>query len=124
MVWHHPIDPKEKDTQLTVAEFLVRLHFTVAVSEEAKQGQPMICATAPACQMLVASSPPLGWDRDMIRHYATDADRIFLVFRGRVYAEQPTWRTASDYLWSQAPARARIDSPDQTFACGHSDEEL
>jgi hypothetical protein len=91
----------EKAAQLKVAEFLVQQHFVVAVSEQADEGQPMIRATAGMCRMLIAKSPAIGSDRDVIRRHGTAADRVFVVFRGRVYAEQPTWLTVSDFLWSR-----------------------
>jgi hypothetical protein len=89
----------EKEAQVKVAEFLVKQHFSVAVSDKMEEGQPALRATTGACHMLVAKSPPIGSDRDMIRRYATAADRVFIVFRGRVYAEQPIWLTVSDFLW-------------------------
>jgi hypothetical protein len=89
---------KEKDAQIEVAEFLVRQHFSVAVSRNVEAGQPAVRATAGACRMLVAESPAMGWDREQIRRYATGADRVFIVFRGKVYAEQPTWLTVLDFL--------------------------
>ena len=94
-------EPNEKDVQLRVSEFLVRQHFSVFVSKEATEGAPTIRATTPVCRMLVIDSPVLGWDRDMVRRAATAADRVFVVFRGRVYAEQPTWLIASDFLWAR-----------------------
>ena len=94
-------EPWEKEAQLKVAEFLRRQHFTVAVSDNMEEGRPAIHATAGACRMLIAKSPPIGSDRDMIRRYATAADRVFVVFHGAVYAEQPTWLTVSDSLWSR-----------------------
>ena len=92
---------KEKETQLKIAEFLVRQRFAVAVSEKMDEGQPAIRATAGACRLLVAKSPSMGWDRDLIRRYATAADRVFVVFGGKIYAEQPTWLTVSDFLWAR-----------------------
>ena len=95
---------KEKETQLKIAEFLVRQRFAVAISEkmdEGHLGQPAIRATAGACRLLVAKSPSMGWDRDLIRRYATAADRVFVVFAGKIYAEQPTWLTVSDFLWAR-----------------------
>ena len=94
-------EPNEKDIQLRVAEFLVGQHFAVSVSKEAMEGAPTVRATTPVCRMLVIDSPVLGWDRDMVRRAATAADRVFVVFRGRVYAEQPTWLIASDFLWAR-----------------------
>lgn len=87
--------------QHSVAEFLLRQRFIVAASEKVEEGQPMIRATVGACRMLVAKSPAMGWDRDLIRRHATPADHIFVVFRGKVYAQQPTWLTVPDYLWSR-----------------------
>jgi hypothetical protein len=92
---------KEKEAQLKVADFLARQRFAVAVSEKMADGQPAIRATAGACRMLVAKSPALGWDRDMIRRDATVADQVFVVFAGKIYAEQPTWLTVPDFLWAR-----------------------
>src|SRR5262249_46837352 len=69
--------------------------------EKMQEGQPAIRATAGACRLLVAKSPPMGWDRDLIRRHATAADRVFVVFAGRTYAEQPTWLTVPDFLWAR-----------------------
>jgi hypothetical protein len=99
-----PVDSselKEKETQLKVADFLARQRFTVAVSEKMAEGQPTIRATAGACRLLIAKSPALGWDRELIRRYATVADQVFVVFAGKVYAEQPTWLTVPDFLWAR-----------------------
>jgi hypothetical protein len=89
------------EAQRKVAEFLVRQHFSVTVSEQTTEGQLMILATAGGCRMLIAKSPAVGWDRDLIRRYAAAEDRIFVVFRGEVYAEQPTWLTVTDFLWAR-----------------------
>ena len=96
-----PGDSGELTERLKVAEFLVHQHFAVASSEKMVEGRPAIRATAGACRMLVAKSPALGWDRDMIRRNAAVADEVFVVFAGRIYAEQPTWLTVSDFLWAR-----------------------
>ena len=51
--------------------------------------------------LLVMKSPALGWDRDLVRRYANAEDQVFVVFRGRVYSDQPTFRTVLDTLWSR-----------------------
>jgi len=61
----------------------------------------MLQATAGSCRMVVAKSPPIGSDRDVIRRLATGTDRVFVVYRGKVYADQPTWLTVSDFLWAR-----------------------
>ena len=94
-------EAKERDIQLKIADFLVRQHFRVVRSEKVEEGEPTIRATAGACRMSIAKSPAMGWDRDLIRRHATAGDEIFVVFRGRIYSEQPTWLTVSDFLWSR-----------------------
>jgi hypothetical protein len=91
----------DKQVQLEVADFLVRQHFTVGRSEQIEEGRPMIQATVGGCRMLIAKSPALGTDRDVLRRYATGEDQVFVVFRGRVYADQPDWLTVSDFLWAR-----------------------
>jgi hypothetical protein len=92
----------ERDDYLKVAEFLVRQHFTVSVAEKLEEaGEPKIQATAGPCRVLVAKSGSEGSDQDRIRGYATAADTVFIVFGGRTYAEQPTWLTTLDWLWSK-----------------------
>ena len=93
--------PTERDIQVKVAGFLARQHFGVSVSEQAEEGKPSITATSGACRMLVARSPALGWDRDLIRRYAEADDHVFVVFRGHVYTSQPTFLTVFDALWSR-----------------------
>ena len=93
-------EPNVKDAQLSVAEFLARQHFAVSVPEKASEGWTTIRATTPGCRMLVTNSPVLGWDRDVVARSATAGDRVFIVYRGRVYAERPSWLIAS-YLWSR-----------------------
>ena len=86
---------KQKEPHLEVAEFLRRQHFSVAVSDKIEEGQPAIRATSNTCRILVAKSPATGWDRDQIRKYATATDRVFVVFRGQIYPEQPTLLTVA-----------------------------
>jgi hypothetical protein len=93
--------PSEKDIQQKVAEFLGRQHFTVAFVDQPGEGQVMIRAGAGACRILVANANPMAWDSTAIRRNATAADRVFVVFRGRTYKDQPTWLTVSYYLWAR-----------------------
>ena len=88
----------QEEVRLDIAEFLNRQHFVVEVSD-AVEGQPTIRATAGDCRMLVVESPAAGWNSNMLQLYTTAADRSFVVYRGRVYANQPTWLTVSDAVW-------------------------
>jgi hypothetical protein len=89
------------EIQLKAAQFLVRQHFSVALSEKVGEGEPIIRATAGMCRLLVAMSSFDGWQSDVIRRYATAQDTIFVVYGGRLYAEQPTGLTATGALWSK-----------------------
>jgi hypothetical protein len=93
--------PNEADAQQRVSEFLIRQHFTVALSNEPIEGKQMIRASAGPCHILVANPNPIAWDSEVIRGMATAADGVFVVFRGRTYKEQPTWLTVPYFLWSR-----------------------
>jgi len=101
---------EERADYLKVADFLVRQRFTVSVAEKLEAGVPKIQGTAGACRLLVAKSDPDGSDRDRIRGYKTALDTIFVVFGGRTYAEQPTWLTTFDSLWSKFRRELGLDA--------------
>jgi hypothetical protein len=61
----------------------------------------MLRASSGVCHLLVIKSPAMGWDQDLVRRHASAADQVFVVFRGSVYAEQPTWLTMVDFLWAR-----------------------
>jgi hypothetical protein len=92
---------KEKAAQVRIAEFLNRQHFSVALAGSMQEGQVGVQASAGACRLLVARSPATGWNRDVFRSHAAADDRVFTVFRGKVYEEQPTFLTVSDYIWAR-----------------------
>jgi len=89
------------DVQQKVAEFLRRQHFVVALADRTGEGQYILRASAGPCHILVANSDPMAWDSAAIRRNATDGDRVFVVFRGRTYEDQPTWLTVPYFLWSR-----------------------
>jgi hypothetical protein len=93
--------PTDRNIQARIAEFLVGQHFSVSMLERAEEGKPAVAANSGSCRILVIKSPALGWDRDLIRRYAEAGDHVFVVFRGRIYSDQPTFRTALDALWSR-----------------------
>ena len=89
------------DVQQKVAGFFLRQRFTVALPDRTGEGQDMLRASAGPCRILVAKSDPIAWDSAAIRRNATDADLVFVVFRGRTYEAQPTWLTVPYFLWSR-----------------------
>jgi len=87
------------DVQQKVAEFFLRQRFTVVLPD--RTGEGMLRASAGPCRILVANSDPIAWDSDAIRRNAMAADRVFVVFRGRIYQDPPTWLTVPYFLWSR-----------------------
>jgi hypothetical protein len=78
--------------------FLARNHFVVVASDEMFPGKAFT-ATRAACRMLLTGVSYRGWERDSIHGRATATEQVFIVYHGKVYAEQPTWLTAADFLW-------------------------
>ena len=93
--------PTDRSIQVRVAEFLARQHFSISMLEHAEDGKPSVTANSGSCRILVMKSPALGWDRDLVRRYADAEDQVFVVFRGRIYSDQPTLRTVLDTLGSR-----------------------
>jgi hypothetical protein len=83
-----------------MVEFLSRHHFDVVVTELMNWNDvPLIRAAAGACQMAIAEATPDGWNQRMIRDLAlTKVDR-FVVYRGMIYHDRPTWLTVTHYWW-------------------------
>jgi DNA-binding transcriptional LysR family regulator len=84
-----------------IVELLVQHQFDVVVTEEVVEDMPTIRATSEACRMLISKASPSGWRRHMISELAAATDRTFIVFRGMVYTEQPTWLTLVIHSWSR-----------------------
>jgi hypothetical protein len=95
------IEKREIDRQRKIADFLVGQHFTAVVPETAPLELPMIRGTAGTCRILVIKTSFDGSDRERVRRYTSARDTIFVVFGGRIYAEQPTFLTVSDELWAR-----------------------
>jgi hypothetical protein len=93
--------PTDRNIQVRLAEFLTGQHFSVSMMEHAPEGKPALIANSGSCRIIVMRSPALGWDRDLIRRYADAEDQVFVVFRGQIYSDQPTFQTAVDALWSR-----------------------
>jgi hypothetical protein len=85
-----------------LVEFLVHHQFDVVVLDERNDTMPLVIrAFTGTCRMLVMEIAPDGWQRDVVRDRAEATDRVFFIFRGKVYPDQPTWLTAAAGLWSR-----------------------
>jgi hypothetical protein len=99
------------DSKINIVEFLSRHEFDIT-EQVIVGGLPVIAATAGACRMMVVESSPDGWTRDLIRHIFGTTERSFVVFRGKIYTEQPTWLTITDKWWSTSLRRLGLARPD------------
>lgn len=92
-------DPSLKNKIITL---LAQHQYKVAASNDVANKMLIIRGTRGSCRLLVAQVSGFGGDRDYFRHLAGDAaENIFTVFRGKIYAEQATWATAFNELWSR-----------------------
>ena len=89
----------QNDVDDNVLEFLKRNHFSVLITEP--NGVPIIEAKSGSCTLQVVRLEPDGSNGNLIRHLLTDADQLFVVFRGRVYAQQPIFLTVIGSFWSK-----------------------
>jgi len=94
-------DVATRSAQSRLADFLSRQHYSVTLAERPADGQPSIVASTGACRILAVRSPAMGTDRDLVRRLASPADGIFILYKGTIYDEQPTFRTVSDFLWAR-----------------------
>lgn len=101
--------------QSRLADFLTRQHFRVSVVENAAEGQASIVASTGVCRILAVRSPAMGWDRDLVRRQASAGDEVFVLYRGKIYDEQPTLRTVSDFLWGRILRELGISSADRAI---------
>jgi hypothetical protein len=105
-------EPDSYESNAAISEFLSRYSFEI--QEQTVAGIPTLVATSGACRMIVAEGSPNGWTRDMTRQILGAGNVQFVVFRGTIYTEQPTWRTFTDHWLSKNIRRlgfARHTSP-------------
>jgi len=105
-------EPDSYESKAAISEFLSRHRFEI--QEQTVAGIPTVVATSGACRMIVAEGSPNGWTRDMNPTILGAANPQFVVFRGTMYIEQPTWRTFTDHWLSKSIRKlgfARHSSP-------------
>jgi hypothetical protein len=84
-----------------ITKFLAVHSFVVSETRQELNGMPVIHATAKPCEMLILRASPDGWTRDLIRKFATANEHIFIVFRGKIYTDQSSWKIMAGYLQSK-----------------------
>ena len=89
----------ESEPQDELINFLKGNHFVV--TREAVDGIPVIQAVSGSCRLQIADLHPDGSNRSMIRRIFADKDHFLVVFRGRLYAQQPIFWTLINSIWSR-----------------------
>lgn len=65
-------------------------------------GVPVVRATSGDCSMIVAEVSPDGATRYVMGQLARAMDHSFIVYRGHIYGEQPTWTAITQDWWARA----------------------
>src|SRR5262249_16133994 len=91
-------EQEEKAATSAVVKFLVRNHFSIVRAGNASFEFEVVEPNADVCRLQVVLSASRGWHRDLIRSMTKLEERSFVVFRGKIYAEQPMLLTVFDFL--------------------------
>jgi hypothetical protein len=103
IAWKIAIRPENADDlEKSLVRFFKGHHFNVVVSEQIVNHTPIIQVDAISCHLQIASLTPDGSNLDLIQALVGDGDRLFVVFRGRVYTQQPILWTVLSYLGSRS----------------------
>jgi hypothetical protein len=63
----------------------------------ADMNPPMVPAHKPGCRVLAGRASPLGWHRGVLASLVQSDERLFFVFGGQTYNEQPVLRSILAY---------------------------
>lgn len=87
------------DIQKAIVAFLIQQQFEVEVTNETMEYTHIVDAKSGSCHLRVARVSPLGHEAALVRQDNMSSKRIFYIFRGSVYPEQPVRLTVASYLW-------------------------
>jgi hypothetical protein len=106
--WKIAIPPDDaSDLDGDLIAFFKRNNFSIALADRivnpdvGTTNVPIIEANRDSCTLLVAALIFDGSNRQLIESRLASADRRFVVFRGKIYTEQPIFLTVANYLWSR-----------------------
>lgn len=92
----------ENDLASEITKVLSNHAFDVVQTDWMMESMPIIQATSGSCRVLVAKIAPNGSNANLIRNFATSTDQVFVVFRGKLYAEPPVLLIMTNYLLSKS----------------------
>ena len=85
------------DVKAYVSSLAVWHGFWLDNIEQADSQMDRIAIRAGDCGVVLVFASPLGWHRDSIRRAAAPGDKVFFLYRGRRYDDQPVWETVTDH---------------------------
>jgi hypothetical protein len=88
------------DLNETISRFLA-IHGFDVTEQTPIQGVLVVRAAKGDCNMVVAAASPDEATRYIIPRLATTMDQRFVVFRGSIADERPTWRTIAQDWWTK-----------------------
>jgi hypothetical protein len=91
-------DPNEFTNE--IIKFLSHQAFDAVLTDV--DSMPAVRATSGSCRILIVQVDPDGSSQDLVRYLAATGDHVFIIFRGRIYAQQPVLLTVTDTLWSRS----------------------
>ncbi len=98
--WKLTIKPENPaELEDVILNFLDNHQFKASVTDKSLEYMRIIDASSRTCHLLVAKISPLGYEADVVRLMGDANDRVFYVFRGMAYKEQPVNLTVASYLW-------------------------
>jgi len=93
----------------SIVEFLKRNQFSAVVTREVDETY-VVSGRSADCRLFVTKVLPLGKARDQVQHLASPSDRTFVVYRGKIFGEQPRLRTIVDFFLSKFLSAVRVIS--------------
>jgi hypothetical protein len=82
-----------------IVEFLVHKGFDAVTTEEPMDGMQVVRAIRGDCRMFVVERSGKGWTWQLMRTLGEPTDRHFIIFRGEIYEDEPTWLTAANDIY-------------------------
>jgi hypothetical protein len=98
--WKFAIKPENpNELEGAIVEFLDSHQLKASLTDKSMEYMRIIEATSDSCHLWAARISPLGYETNLVRRIGAATDRVFYVFRGVVYSEQPVGLTVASYFW-------------------------
>ena len=102
--WKLAVGPEDSnEPPRTIAQFLSQREFEDVKTEQVMDGNMwMVRARKGECRLFVVEVWSNVWTRKLMRTFAEAPDKLFIVFHGSVYENNPSWMTATKVIYYRA----------------------